>query len=431
MYPKAVARDGYTRRIVDDELDELIAGLPAIALEGARGVGKTSTALARARTVYRLEDAVERGVVAGNTARLLEGDPPILIDEWQYLPESWNLVRRAVDEGAAPGRFLLTGSTSLKAPPTHSGAGRIVSVRMRPLALAERGRETPSVSVASLLSGERPEVQGSTSLTLEAYVSKILESGFPGLWGLTGRARRTQLDGYLERVVDRDFEEAGHSVRNPVALRRWLTAYAAASSTTASFETIADAAAGTAGRRPPRSTTIAYRDVLERIWVLDPVPAWLPTRSGLRRLVAPPKHQLVDPAFAARLLGVDADALLSAAAVGPRVPRDGPLVGALFESLVTSSVRVYAQAAEARVGHLRTASGEHEVDLIVERADGGVVAIEVKLARTVSDGDVRNLRWLASRLGDELLDAVVVTTGPEAYRRADGIAVVPAALLGP
>ncbi len=373
---------------------------------------------------------MERGIVAGNTARLLEGEPPILIDEWQYLPESWNLVRRAVDEGAAPGRFLLTGSTSLKAPPTHTGAGRIVSVRMRPLALAERGLENPSVSIASLLSGERREVGGSTSMTLEDYVSEIVGSGFPGLRGLTGRALRAQLDGYLERVVDRDFEEAGHSVRSPAALRSWLTAYAAASSTTASFETIADAATVAAGRRPPRSTTITYRDVLQRIWVLDPLSAWLPSRSRLRRLVAPPKHQLVDPALAAQLLGVDADALLDAAAVGPPVPRDGPLVGSLFESLVTQSVRVYAQAAEARVGHLRTASGEHEVDLIVERADGRVVAIEVKLARTVSDDDVRHLRWLASRLGDALLDAVVVTTGPGAYRRPDGIAVVPAALLG-
>jgi predicted AAA+ superfamily ATPase len=423
--------DGYARRVVDDELDELIEGLPAIALEGARGVGKTSTAAARAQSAYRLEDAVERGIVVGNTARLLDGEPPILIDEWQYLPESWNLVRRAVDEGAAPGRFLLTGSTSLEAPPTHTGAGRIVSVRMRPLSLAERDLEKPHVRVASLLSGERPEVGGSTSMTLEDYVSEIVGSGFPGLRGLTGRALRTQLDGYLERVVDRDFEEAGHSIRNPAALRRWLTAYAAASSTTASFETIADAGSGAAGRRPPRSTTITYRDVLERIWVLDPLTAWLPSRNRLRRLVAPPKHQLVDPALGARLLGVDADALLDAAPVGPRIPRDGPLVGALFESLVTQSVRVYAQAAEARVGHLRTASGEHEVDLIVERADGRVVAIEVKLARTVSDDDVRHLRWLASRLGDELLDAVVVTTGPAAYRRSDGIAVVPAALLGP
>jgi predicted AAA+ superfamily ATPase len=107
------------------------------------------------------------------------------------------------------------------------------------------------------------------------------------------------------------------------------------------------------------------------------------------------------------------------------------LLGNLFEALVTLSVRVYAQAAEARVFHLRTSGGEHEVDLIVERADGRVLAIEVKLARNVADGDGRHLRWLADRLGEDLLDSVLITTGPEAYRRKDGIAVVPAALLGP
>lgn len=113
------------------------------------------------------------------------------------------------------------------------------------------------------------------------------------------------------------------------------------------------------------------------------------------------------------------------------MPRDGTLLGALFESLVTLSLRTYAQGAEAAVRHLRNAGGNHEVDLIVERADGRVVAIEVKLARDVKEGDLHHLRWLAERIGGDLLDAVVVTTGSEAYRRKDGVAVVPAALLGP
>lgn len=252
-----------------------------------------------------------------------------------------------------------------------------------------------------------------------------------GLRSLGERPLRAQLDGYLARIVERDFPEAGRSVRNPVALRRWLTAYAAASSTTASFETIRAAATSGEGEKPAKSTTIPYRDILERLWILHPVPAWLPTRNRIARLSAPPKHQLVDPALAARLLGVGKDGLLDATPAGPPILRDGPLLGLLFESLVTLCVRVAAQAAEATVGHLRSARGEHEVDLIVERADGRVVAVEVKLARTVDDRDVRQLAWLRNTIGDDLLDAVVVTTEQEAYRRADGIAVVPAALLGP
>jgi predicted AAA+ superfamily ATPase len=301
---------------------------------------------------------------------------------------------------------------------------------MRPLALSERGIEQPSVSVGELLRGGRPPVAGRTDLRVGDYVREILQSGFPGLRGLSGRPLRAQLDGYLDRIVDRDFPELGHPIRNPAALRRWMTAYAAASSTTASYEAIRDAATGGDGEKPAKTTTQPYRDVLERLWVLDPVPAWMPSRNRIRRLSSPPKHQLADPALAGRLLGLDADALLSGGEVGPPIPRDGTLLGALFESLCTLSFRVYAQASEARVFHLRTGGGEHEVDLIVERGDGRVLAVEVKLAREVGGDEVRHLNWLAGRLGDSLLDSVVITTGAEAYRRPDGIAVVPAALIG-
>ena len=421
----------YVRRVVDDELDVLVPQLSALALEGPKGVGKTETALRRAVTVHRLDDPGERVIAGADPARLVWGDPPVLIDEWQRLPEVWDLVRRAVDDGADPGRFLLTGSATPTDPSTHSGAGRIVTVRMRPMTLAERGAGRPTVSLAGLLTGVRGPVSGETGVTAAEYAAEIVGSGLPGLRHLRGRALRAQLDGYLQRIVDRDFDEAGRRVRNPAVLRRWMAAYAAASSSTATFETLREAAASDRGDKPPRTTTIPYRDVLERLWVVDPLPAWLPSRNRIARLSAPPKHHLADPALAARLLGVDAEALLDARPVAPPVPRDQPLFASLFESLVCLDVRVYAQGAEATVGHLRTKAGEREIDLIVERGDGRVVAVEVKLARTIGDGDVRHLRWLRDQIGDDLLDAAVITTGPEAYRRPDGIAVIPAALLGP
>lgn len=431
MSPETKTPWRYLQRVVDDELGELASSLPAVAIVGAKGVGKTATASRRATTVHALDDPGQRSVARADPARLLGSDPPVLLDEWQYVPECWDLVRRAVDVGADPGHFLLTGSASPSEVETHSGAGRIVSIRMRPLALSERGVEQPSVSLRELLSGERPPVGGRTDLRVDDYVREILQSGFPGMRHLSGRPLRAQLDGYLERIVDCDFPELGHPIRNPAALRRWMTAYAAASSTTASFETIRDAATGSEGEKPAKTTTQPYRDVLERLWVLDSVPAWAPTRNRIRRLSSPPKHQLADPALAARLLGLDADALLSGGELGPPIPRDGTLLGALFESLCALSLRVYAQAAEARVFHLRTSGGEHEVDLIIEREDGRVLAVEFKLARDIDSDDVRHLNWLTGQLGDSLIDAVVVTTGEKAYRRPDGIAVVPAALIGP
>ncbi|WP_404352318.1 DUF4143 domain-containing protein [Phycicoccus jejuensis] len=421
---------GYRPRVIDAELDVLLPGLPAIALEGAKGVGKTETARKRAGSVHLLDDEQQLEVARADIDRLLATEPPVLIDEWQRLPPVWDAVRRAVDADASPSRFLLTGSASPRTPQTHSGAGRIVQLRMRPLTLSERGM-SPSVSVAALMSGARPVIEGSTEIGLDDYVTEILAGGFPALRGLPDRALRAQLDGYLARIVDHDFPEMGQPVRRPDTLRRWMEAYAAATSTTAAYEAIRDAATGGQGDKPAKTTTEPYREVLERLWILDPVPAWTPSRNHLRRLAQAPKHQLADPALAARLLGVGPESLLSGRSSGPVVPRDGTLLGALFESLVGLSLRVYAQAAEAKVRHLRTKAGEREVDFILLRDDSRVVAVEVKLSATVSEDDVRHLLWLRDQLDDELLDAAVVTTGREAYRRPDGIAVIPAALLGP
>lgn len=420
----------YLPRIADAELDRLLDGLAAVAIEGPRAVGKTVTAERRAATVYRLDNPSEREIAQADPSLLLGGERPILIDEWQRLPESFDRVRRAVDDGAEPASFLLTGSATPTNLPTHSGAGRIVRVRLRPMTLAERGGEPPTVSLARLLDGGRSAVEGRTEMTLGHYVDEILGSGFPGIRPLRPDLQRAQLDGYLDHIVDRDFDELDHRVRRPATLRRWMAAYAAATATTASFEKIRDAATSDLAETPARTTVQPYREALEQLWVLDPVEAWLPTRNRLRRLASPPKHHLADPALASRLLGVDAGTLLRGRQAGPSIPREGTLLGALFESLVTLCVRVYAQGAQARTAHLRTWRGEHEVDLIVERGQS-IVALEVKLGAVATDQDVQHLLWLREQLGDDLTDAVVVTTGPAAYRRPDGIAVVPASLLGP
>ena len=421
----------YRRRILDDLLDALLGELPAVAIEGAKAVGKTATASQRATVAYQLDDPTQRAIAEADLDRLISSPGVVLIDEWQHVPAVWDRVRRAVDSGAPAGRFLLTGSASPAAPGTHSGAGRIVALRLRPLSLAERLEVTPTVSVAGLLGGGRPAVDGESKVTLEGYTEEILRSGFPGLRRLSGRPLRVQLDGYLQRVVDRDFPELGRSLRDPTSLRRWMAAYAAATSTVTSFEKIRDAATGGEDRKPAKTTVQPYRDVLERLFIIDPVPAWAPSRSHIAQLASPPKHHLADPALAARLVGATSRTLLRGEPPGPPIPRDGTFLGALFESLVTLSLRVYAQVSDADVKHFRTHRGDHEVDLIIERDDGRVVAVEVKIGPIPDADTVRHLRWLSDRLGDELLDSVVVTTGKSAFRRPDGIAVVPAALLGP
>ncbi len=412
----------YLRRTLDAELDDLMPALAAIAIDGPKGVGKTQTAALRAEAIWRLDDVGQRAAVSADFDLSTAPSGTLLIDEWQHLPQVWDSVRRQVDAGASPGRFLLTGSAAPRdRQGTHSGAGRIVSLRMRPMALHERGLTAPHVSLAGLLRGEA-KVRGDSRFVLADYVAAIVDSGFPGIMAAPPRARRLMLDSYLQAIIDRDLPGEGFEVRRPETLRRWLAAYAAASSTTTSYSKILDATTGGDGTQPAKETTAGYRDQLTRLWLLDPVPGWLPAGTPLKRLQQAPKHQLADPALAARLLGLSAATLVGTGA---------SMLGPLFESLVALDVRVAAQAADARVSHLRLRGGDREIDLIVEGPGGEVLAVEVKLASAVEDSDVRHLLWLRDQLPGRVVDLVVVNTGPSAYRRPDGVAVVPLALLGP
>ncbi len=413
----------YLARTIDQALDELIAMAPAIAIDGPKGVGKSATAMQRAARAWLLDDPDQRAQLEADPRFSTAPTGTLLIDGWQRLPEVWDTVRRQVDAGAPPGRFLLTGSATPRAGvDTHSGAGRMVSLRMRPMALHERDAAQPTVSLGGLIRGTHGPIIGQTAWTSGDYFQAIASSGFPGLMGAPERLRRAQLDSYLGRVIDRDLPEQGFAVRRPETLRRWLTAYAAASSTTTSYSKILDATTAGDGSQPAKTTTITYRDLLTQIWILDPVPGWTHSRNALGRLQQAPKHQLADPALAARLLNLSGELLAG--------PRGAAMAGPLFESLATLTVRVAAQAAQARVGHLRTGNGDREIDLVVEGPEGQVVGIEVKLAAAVTDADVRHLRWLRAQLPGDVVDLIILTTGQTAYRRSDGVAVVPMALLG-
>ncbi|WP_245792816.1 ATP-binding protein [Boudabousia marimammalium] len=290
------------------------------------------------------------------------------------------------------------------------------------MALHERGLVKPTVSLRALLEGVSQLPALRSEFGLADYFAAITASGFPAVQQTVPRLQRAQLDSYLERIIDHDLPNEGFVVRRPETLRRWMSAYATASSTTTSYSRLLDATTAGDGSQPAKTTTRNYIDHLERLWILDPVPGWIPSNNPIRRLQQAPKRQLADPALAARLLGLNASSLAG--------PSGAHMAGPLFESLVTLGVRVAAQAAEARVYHLRTNEGRHEIDLIVEGEDGRVLAIEVKLSGAVHDQDVRHLLWLREQIPDRVVDLLVVNTGPATYRRSDGVGVVPLALLG-
>lgn len=305
----------------------------------------------------QLDSVPVRVPVSADPTVLLQRGRPLLVDEWQKVPEVWDVIRHAVDDDPGGGQFLLAGSAAPREGAiAHSGAGRIGRLRMRPMTPSERGLDVPTVSLRGLLSGGRASLGGHTGVVLADCTEEIVASGFPGMRGLRPRARRFQLDSYLRNAVDRDVPEQGLAVRRAEAMMAWLRAYAAATSGTASYSRILDAATPGQSDKPARSTSEAYRNVLALLWRLDPVPAWEPGDSLLTRLGRAPRHHLADPALAARLLGLTPAWLLGGDGA-PLGSRAGGMLGALFESLATLCVRVSAQAAEADVRHQHRSRG--------------------------------------------------------------------------
>jgi len=341
-----------------------------------------------------------------------------------------------VDAGAAKGSFILTGSVSKTDASLHSGAGRILALRMRPFALSERFAKPGAgrVSLASLIGQQKPfslPLGGQTSVSFADYMGEITRSGFPGMRVAGAGYAGKLVASYLQYAVTRDFAAQGVSIRRPATLMRWLKAYAAAVSTDAGYGEILDASTPGEGDKPARATTIAYRDALERLWLLDELPPWLDGGNHFSRLKQTPRHHLADTALSCSLLGIDTADLLAGRADSPFDAKHGTFAGRMFESLLVQSVRAYADANSATVSYLRTQNGNREIDLIVQKKRR-IVAFEVKLSPTCADDATRHLVWLREQLGNNLADAAVLTAGSECYRRKkDGIAVIPAALLAP
>jgi predicted AAA+ superfamily ATPase len=419
----------YQIREVDALIDAYLLEVSAIVLDGPKGVGKTETAIRRAKTTYRLDLPHDLQIVSASPEFSLSQPAPVLFDEWQRFPSIWDAVKIAAD-GTKLGPFILTGSAYSSEVVTHSGAGRFLEIRMRPMTLSERGVVEPKISISALMVGQREFAQRKTTFQLSDYADEIIASGFPGIREKSARIRQDLLDSYLSNLVNKDLKEAGHNIRRPDALLAFLTAYAAATSTTASWETIRDAATPGSGQKPSRVMIAPYIETLKMLRILDPLPAWLPTTNHFHSLGQSPKHHLADPALAARLLGLTKSTILSTPSVNRSRFNNGAIVGALFESLAILNIRVLAQVLGYRISHMRTTDSRHEIDIILESEDGKILAIEVKLSPTVSDPDVRHLHWLREKVGENLVDLMILTTGTTAYRRKDGVAVVPLVLIG-
>ena len=414
----------YRPRIVDSELEVLLGALGAVVLEGPKGCGKTETARRVAASEVRLDvDANARQAAEADPSLLLGGAVPRLIDEWQVVPDVWNHVRRAVDDRGSPGQFLLTGSAVPRDDATrHTGAGRFARLRMRPMSLFESGHSTGEVSLAALLRGEAPRAPD-PGLTVVDIVERIAVGGWPAIQSLPVEAALRAMRAYVGEVARTDIRRVDGVAHNPERVEHLLGAVARNVSTDASMTTMASDV-GTDAEELSRTSAHDYHDALTRLMVIEDQPAWGPHLRSRSRVRTGPTRHIVDPAVALAAMRAAPDRLLG----------DIEYCGFLFQSLVVRDLRVYGQPLEAQVYHYRD-NTDLEVDAIVETADGMWGAFEVKLGGGAVDAAARSLTRFADRVdtrrsGSPGVLAVVTGTG-YAYRRDDGIAVVPIGVLGP
>jgi len=369
--------------------------------------------------VVQLNAAAQAAAFAADPDAALRGlEEPVLLDEWQEVPGVFGAARRAVDESPRPNRFYLTGSVRAEHDnEVWPGTGRFVRLGMFPMTVRERvGDATAKPFIDRLAAGDALTVPQETP-DLRGYVELAVQSGFPtAALMLSGRPRRMWLASYLQDLLTHDVEElddpAGRR-SDPERLRRYFEAYALNSAGMADHKTIYDAA-GVAKKTGER-----YEDLLQRLFVVDHLPAWASNR--LRRLVRAPKRYVVDAALIAAALRLDVQSTIA----------DGDLLGRMLDTFVAAQLRpeIVVAETEPRLFHLRTEGGRQEIDIVAELGGGRVIGIEVKASAAPIAADARHLRWLSNELGGRFLAGVVLHTGPRIYDLGDGIIAAPISAL--
>ena len=415
----------YLSRIVDAELAQLLAASGAVLVEGPKASGKTVTAMQAASSDVLLDvDDNARRMVEIDARQVLAGDIPRLIDEWQLAPTIWNHVRRAVDQRGSPGQFILTGSAVPADDITrHTGAGRFSRLRMRPLSLYEAERSSGEMSLAKLLDGQQQRA-GRAEMSIESLAELICAGGWPGNVGKPITAMMRANRGYVDELCRADISRVSGKTRDPIKVERLLRSLARNVATPVTLSRLATDIGGANGQALRPDTAAEYVDALDRLMVVEDQPAWSPHLRSRTTLRSAPVRHFVDPSLAVAVLHATPTRLLA----------DLEFLGFLFESLVIRDLRIYAQAADARVFHYREKDGL-EVDAIVEAADGRWAAFEIKLGeRWVADG-AKSLRKLADRLrrtdhGKPSALAVIVPNG-YGHVETPNVGVIPIGALAP
>lgn len=419
----------YRNRVVDAILQEKLEGKGAVLIEGPKWCGKTTTAEQIAKSVLYMDDPQSKeqnvNMAALNPKRLLSGETPRLIDEWQIAPKLWDAIRFEVDHRDDLGQFVLTGSA---VPPdtkeiTHSGTGRFSWLMMRPMSLYESGESTGEVSLSRLFEG-KGEVDGESKLDLERIAFLICRGGWPRSIDMRDKIALNQAIDYYDAVVHSDINRADGVEKNPERVKRLMRSLARNQGQQIANTAIAADIAVNDESTINQETVASYISALKKIFVVEDMPAWNPNLRSKSAIRTSDTRYFVDASIAAAALGIGPNDLIN----------DLNTMGFLFETMCVRDLRVYAEALGGSVYHFRNKAGL-ECDAVVHLRNGSYGLIEIKLGgeKLIREG-VETLTSLTesidtSKMKEPAFRMILTAADQYAYRREDGIFIVPVGCL--
>ncbi len=419
----------YQPRLSDRLIARKLRGKGAVLIEGPKWCGKTTSAEQHANSILYLtkpEDVKENLVLADmNPRKLLEGETPRLIDEWQVAPKLWDAVRFEVDHRKGYGHFILTGSA---VPPKtdelfHTGTGRVAWIKMRPMSLFESGESTGKVSLKDLFAP--PEgIFAENTLSLDDIAFLICRGGWPGTIGMEKDIALDQAGDYYQAVVNADITRADGISRDTERTKRLMRSYARHQGTQATNSVIRNDMLANDSATLTEDTIYSYTNALRKIFVIEDMPAWNPNLRSKTAVRTSDTRYFIDPSIAAASLGL-----------GPAdLTGDLNTMGLFFETLCARDLRVYAESIDGEVFHYRDKSGL-ECDAVIRLKNGAFGLVEVKLGgdHLIEEG-AENLRKLAAKIDTTKMKEpsflmVLTAVGKYAYQRKDGVFVVPVGTL--
>lgn len=415
----------YKQRIADRILERKVLGKGAVLIEGPKWCGKTTTAKQLAKSVLDLGDASvlkqSSQMIEISPKSLLEGATPRLIDEWQALPPIWDSIRSEVDKRGEPSQFILTGSSVLPdANETiHSGTGRYAHVMMRPMSLYESGESTGSVSLIELFAGKTPDVQ-ENKLEIDDLAYLTCRGGWPWTTLISPKVALDQAFDYVDSVIKRDIQRVDKVKRSPERARLLLRSYARNISQQVSYATIRKDMLSNDASTLDEDTVADYIKVLKKLFVIEDLVAWNPNIRSKAAIRTSDTRHFVDPSVGTAALGLGPKDLIN----------DLQSFGLFFEDMVVRDLRVYAEALDGELYHYRDSSGL-ECDTVLHRRNGSYALLEVKLGGEdkINEGAASMIE-LANNIDTDKMPApsfmaVIIGVGKYAYRRKDGVYVLP------